>query len=223
VVRKGVGSDRRIGNAFLWAGAGFGGSCFPKDISSLKHIARDASISTSIVDAVEEINAVQKQLLGKKIIRYFEERGVVSGRTVGILGLAFKPDTDYVRQAPSLTLIQQLLLEGVSVRLFDPEAMENAKELLGHLPKIQWCSNEIEVAQGADALALVTEWKQFRLLDFTTIRTQMKGNAFFDGRNQYTPHDMAKLGFDYISIGQPPAFATNDKESIFQLLSGLLP
>jgi UDPglucose 6-dehydrogenase len=207
-VRKGIGSDKRIGNAFLWAGVGFGGSCFPKDILALKAMASKERLSTSLVDAVEEINTSQKKLLGKKILAYFEERGGSSGRVVGILGLAFKPDTDDIRHAPSLTLIQQLLLEGIAVRLFDPFAMENAKKVLGFSPLISWCESEIEVAVGADAIALVTEWKQFRLLDFETMLSQMKGNAFFDGRNQYTPQDVAKLGFDYISIGQAPAFAT---------------
>jgi UDPglucose 6-dehydrogenase len=210
-VRKGIGSDRRIGSAFLWAGVGFGGSCFPKDISALRYIAELAACSTSLVDAVDEINSYQKQLLGSKILAYFKERGGARGKTVGILGLAFKPDTDDIRQAPSLMLIEQLLLAGVSVRLFDPIAMENAKKMLGNMLNIEWCSSEVEVAQGADALALVTEWKQFRLLDFATICAHMKGSAFFDGRNQYSPQDMVKLGFDYISIGQPAAFAISEK------------
>ena len=211
-VRKGIGSDKRIGNAFLWAGVGFGGSCFPKDISALKAMAKEANASLSLVEAVEEINTYQKELLGKKILRYFEERGGIEGKVIGILGLAFKPDTDDVRQAPSLTLIRQLLLRGIAVRLFDPVAMKNTKDILGPSSLISWCSNEMEVAYGADALALVTEWKQFRLLDFETLLSHMKGKAFFDGRNQYTPQDVAKFGFDYISIGQPPHFATTNQE-----------
>lgn len=214
-VRKGIGSDKRIGSAFLWAGCGFGGSCFPKDIKALRAMAGELGLSTTLVDAIEEINANQKELLAKKIEHYFAPHNGLLGKTIGILGLAFKPDTDDMREAPSLVLIDQLLSRGSHVRLYDPVSMENAKKIIGKAAQITWCTDEVDVATGADALALVTEWKQFRLLDFSSILPLMKGRAFFDGRNQYCPRDMAKIGFDYFSIGQKPVF--NLLESDFLL------
>ncbi len=205
-IRKGIGADKRIGNAFLWAGAGFGGSCFPKDLKALRHMAASCGLSTSLVDAIEEINTQQKQLIGKKIKRYFGEQ--LQGKTIGILGLAFKPDTDDMREASSLILIQQMLFEGANLRLFDPVATENAKKIFLDHPAITWCRDEIETADQADALVLMTEWKQFRLLDFETIRKTMRGQAFFDGRNQYCAIEMAKFGFDYLSIGQEPVYTS---------------
>ncbi|MBS0654976.1 MAG: UDP-glucose/GDP-mannose dehydrogenase family protein [Verrucomicrobia bacterium] len=209
-IRKGLGSDRRIGNEFLWAGAGFGGSCFPKDIKALKAIAEELGISASIIDSIEEINTRQKETLGNKIIEYFGAKEGVSGKTIGILGLAFKPETDDMREAPSLVLIDQLLKAGANVRLFDPEAQNNAQKILGAHPQISWCIDAADTARGAHALALVTEWKQFRQLDFKSLQTVMQEAAFFDGRNQYEPQEMARLGFDYFSIGRSPALACVD-------------
>ncbi len=204
-IRKGIGSDKRIGGAFLWAGVGFGGSCFPKDIKALREIAKTFGLDTGIVDSIEEINQHQKGVLAKKMAEYFAPQGGLQGKTIGILGLAYKPDTDDMREAPSLVLIDKLLKEGASVRLFDPVAMDNAKKILGNKEGITWCQDELETAQGAHALALVTEWKQFRLLDFKALLSRMQAKAFFDGRNQYAPRLIASLGFDYISIGQAPA------------------
>lgn len=204
-IRKGIGSDKRIGNAFLWAGVGYGGSCFPKDIKALRQMAIDNGLSSMLIDSIEEINAHQKSLLATKIAKYFELLGGLKGKTIGILGLAFKPDTDDMREAPSLVVINELLALGANVRLFDPVAMENAQNVLGTSEKITWCKDELEAATGAHALALVTEWKQFRLLDFKGLLSRMQARAFFDGRNQYSPREMAALGFDYISIGQMPA------------------
>ena len=215
-IRKGIGSDKRIGNAFLWAGAGYGGSCFPKDIKALSVMAKDLGISSQLVDAIEEINDAQKEVIGNKIARYFEPRGGLSGKIIGILGLAFKPDTDDMREAPSLVLIQRLLDAGASVRLFDPSAMDNAKKLLGDHERITWCQDEYDVAENAHAVALMTEWKQFRVLDFEKVKKAMVYKGFFDGRNQYCPKEMGKLGFDYFSIGQAPVLSVFEQE-VFQI------
>lgn len=200
-VRKGIGSDKRIGNSFLYAGPGFGGSCLPKDIKALYTYARKHQCPLTLIETVDAINQRQKLLLGKKIQHYYASRSGLEGKTIAILGLAFKPDTDDMREAPSLVLIQQLLKAGCDLRLFDPVAMENARKLLGAETAIAWCGSVLEAAKGADAIALVTEWKEFRLLDFPALRSTMRGNAFFDGRNQYQPSEMAQFGFDYICIG----------------------
>lgn len=206
-VRKGIGSDKRIGYNFLYAGLGFGGSCLPKDIKALQAQAKSLKYTMPIIEAVEQVNMHQKTILGKKVTHYFASRGGLKSKTIGILGLAFKPDTDDMREAPSLTLIHELIKAGAVVQLFDPIAMENAKKLLPVSPQIKWCSDEADAAMGADALVLVTEWKQFRFLDFNVLLGNMKGKGFFDGRNQYSPREMARKGFDYISIGQSPAYA----------------
>jgi len=202
-VRKGIGSDHRIGYDFLYAGVGYGGSCFPKDIKALRQIACDFSYETPLMDAVEMVNMRQKELLGKKIASYFSTRGGLEGKTIAIWGLAFKPGTDDIREAPSLVLIYFLLKEGAFVRLFDPVAMKRAKEVLKHSPQIEWCRNEYEAGAGAHAIALLTEWKQFRFVDFKRIVLAMQGNAFFDGRNQYSPKEMAEINIDYFSMGRP--------------------
>lgn len=210
-IRKGIGSDKRIGNAFLWAGVGYGGSCFPKDIKALRQMALDNGLSSMLIDSIEQINAHQKSLLASKIAKYFEPLGGLQGKTIGILGLAFKPDTDDMREAPSLVVIEELLALGANVRLYDPVAMDNAKKIIGTSEQITWCKDELETATGAHALALVTEWKQFRLLDFAGLLSRMQARAFFDGRNQYFPREMAAYGFDYISIGQMPAMHLLEK------------
>lgn len=203
-VRKGIGSDKRIGYSFLYAGPGFGGSCFPKDLRALCGQAHALHYEMPLIDAVERVNARQKMVVGEKIARYFASQGGLVGKTIGILGLSFKPDTDDMREAPALVLIAQLLTAGASVRLYDPVAMENAKKVIPHHPQVHWCEDELDVADGADALALMTEWKQFRLLDGTALLSRMRGRAFFDGRNQHNPQEMARKGFDYFGIGQAP-------------------
>jgi UDPglucose 6-dehydrogenase len=222
-IRRGIGADERIGHHFLYAGVGFGGSCFPKDIRALWAQARTLDYPASLIEAVEEVNKRQKSVLGQKILRYFERNGEngVAGKTIAVLGLAFKPDTDDMREAPSLTLIQQMLDAGAHLRLFDPVAMESAKKALKPLVdvslenRISWCRSEQEAAHGADAIALMTEWKQFRSLDFPSLLAGMTGRAFFDGRNQYQPMEMAKRGFDYFSIGQPPVYSqTGDEDAL---------
>ena len=205
-VRKGIGSDKRIGYSFLYAGPGFGGSCFPKDLKSLQAQAKSFGRHLDLVEAVEKVNSRQKRVVGSKMIAYYATKGGIEGKTVAVLGLAFKPDTDDMRESAALVLIEQLLEAGCFLRLFDPVAMDNAKKVLNH-PSITWCEDELSAVTGAHAIALMTEWKQFRFLDFTQILSRMKGNAFFDGRNQYTPAEMAKKGFDYLSIGQAPSYA----------------
>lgn len=202
-VRIGIGSDSRIGPQFLYAGAGFGGSCFPKDIRALKAKAEEVQHPTPILNAIEEVNNKQKQILGEKIRRYFAHSGGVKGKTIAIWGLSFKPDTDDIREAPALELIKELRTLGATLRLFDPAAMKNAKECLDHDDHIHWCSDAYDASLGADAIALLTEWKQFRDANLQKIRSVMSGNAIFDGRNQYEPQEMQKQGFDYFAIGIP--------------------
>ncbi len=202
-VRKGIGSDSRIGYSFLYPGVGYGGSCFPKDVRALIFKAKEIGCAPLLLEAVEQVNVKQKKLLGQKVARYFSSRGGVKGKTIAIWGLSFKPDTDDMREAPSLIFIEDLLAQGAVLRLYDPVAIPNAKKLLGNRPNISWCSSEFEAANGSDAIALLTEWKQFRLVNFNPILAEMKGSAFFDGRNQYKPKEMKKKGFDYIAIGQP--------------------
>ncbi len=152
------------------------------------------------------VNQKQKRLLAKKIEQYFE--GDLENKTIGIWGLSFKPDTDDMRQAPSLTLIKILYEQGVKMRLYDPVAMENAKLYVKGLEdQITWCANELEAATEVDGVALITEWRQFRFINFEEVLSKMKGKAFFDGRNQYQPNEMARLGFDYISIGRKSVYA----------------
>lgn len=202
-VRKGIGSDSRIGYSFLYPGVGYGGSCFPKDVRALVSTAKKAGTEPVLLEAIDTVNERQKKLLGQKMLQYFAKRGGVKDKIIGIWGLSFKPDTDDMREAPSLVLIEELLKAGAKLRLFDPVSMPNAKKILGDSPQITWCEDEFEAATGADAVALLTEWKQFRLVDFEHVQTRMKALAFFDGRNQYKPLDMKERGFDYIAIGVP--------------------
>lgn len=201
MVRKGIGTDKRIGSAFLYPGVGYGGSCFPKDIKALKAMAEEQDYEMPLLAAIEEVNERQKLVMAKKMVNYFADRGDMEGKKIAIWGLAFKPGTDDVREAPSLTLIRALLKEGAFLTLFDPVAMKNVKEGLKLSPQIQFASDEYEAAKGAHAIVLMTEWKQFRSVDFVKIRKTMKGKGFFDGRNQYSPSEMKELGFDYFYIG----------------------
>ncbi len=199
-VRLGIGSDPRIGYQFLYAGPGYGGSCFPKDVRALQAMARAACYDTPLLEAIESINENQKKLLAKKLRTYF--KGRLSKKTIAIWGLSFKPDTDDVREAPALVLIQELLSQGAQLRLYDPIAISNTKQLFDH-PSITWCNDAYHAAETSDAVVLVTEWKQFRTVDFKSLLKIMRGKAFFDGRNQYKKDEMLAKGFDYFGIGIP--------------------
>ena len=212
-VRKGIGSDNRIGNKFLYSGPGYGGSCLPKDILALRKQADNVDYDTLLIDAVHFVNQKQKKVIGNKIINYFKDDATgLKGKTIAVFGLAFKPDTDDMREASSLVLIEQMLKQGAKLKLYDPVSMDNAKKWIPDNDDIIFCESEMDAATDADAIALMTEWKQFRFLDFSKILKIMKGNAFFDGRNQYNPKEMAKKGFDYFSIGLVPSL-TNKVEA----------
>jgi UDPglucose 6-dehydrogenase len=212
-VRKGIGLDPRIGPSFLYAGAGYGGSCFPKDIRALIATARSRGVNPRLLEAVDQVNEEQKRWLIRKMGAYFAPAGGVRGKTFAVWGLSFKPDTDDVREAPALILVQDLVAAGAQVRLFDPVATPNAQKALAGVEGIAWCRDEFEAAQGADGIVLVTEWKQFRHIDFSQVKPRMKGVAFFDGRNQYPPLEMKKRGFDYMAIGVPDALQKGSERS----------
>jgi UDPglucose 6-dehydrogenase len=196
-VRIGIGSDQRIGYHFLYAGAGYGGSCFPKDIRALQAMARNSGYDALLLQAIDTINERQKKVLIKKMKAHF---GSMSNKTIAVWGLSFKPDTDDLREAPALKLIEELLAQGAYLRLYDPVAMSKAQKILHH-PNIIWCRDEYHAAEGSHAIALVTEWKQFRFVDLDTIGQSMQGKAFFDGRNQYKKDEMKAKGFHYFGIG----------------------
>jgi len=202
-VRKGIGSDRRIGSSFLQAGIGYGGSCFPKDIKALQATAKKNQIDMPILAAVEVTNQNQKKVLVSKMREYFRARGGLQGKTIALLGLAFKPETDDMREAPSLTIIEELQKEGALIKAFDPISLETAKKALRDHSQITWCENEYDTCQSADAVAIITEWKQFSQLDLQTLSLQMNGRAFFDGRNVFDASIMQSIGFHYFGIGIP--------------------
>ena len=197
MVRKGMGADTRIGNKFLYPGIGYGGSCFPKDVKALIHTAEEKGYPMRVLKAVEEVNERQKIVLYHKLKKYFN--GDLQGKTVCLWGLSFKPETDDMREAPSLVIIDALLDAGVNVKVYDPVAMNECRRRLGD--RVIYARDMYEAAEEADALMLLTEWKQFRLPSFTLLRKAMRGNAVFDGRNIYDRHEMEELGFDYFKIG----------------------
>jgi len=199
-VRRGIGHDSRIGFAFLFPGVGYGGSCFPKDVQALAAMARDKGIVPRILTSVHDTNLAQKKVLGEKIAAHFG--GNLKGRKVAVWGLAFKPRTDDIRDAPALDLIERLLEGGASVRVFDPEALANVKAIYGD--KLEYASGVMDALDGADCLAIVTEWGDFRRPDFDEIARRMKAKVIFDGRNLYSPGEMKARGFVYHSIGKVP-------------------
>jgi UDPglucose 6-dehydrogenase len=196
-VRQAMAADKRIGSSFLFPGVGYGGSCFPKDVQALMHFASEKDYEFKILRAVESVNAQQKSRLLAKMRAHF---GSVKGKTIAVWGLAFKPRTDDMREAPSLTLIEGLLAAGARVQAFDPEAMRVAKGLLGS--RVTFTSGNYEALRGADCLAIVTEWSEFRRPDFARMRKLMRTPVVFDGRNIYTPEQMRQNGFTYYSIGR---------------------
>ncbi|MFM8436465.1 MAG: UDP-glucose dehydrogenase family protein, partial [Planctomycetia bacterium] len=199
-VRRGIGHDSRIGFAFLFPGVGYGGSCFPKDVQALAAMARDKGIVPRILTSVHDTNLAQKKILGEKIAAHFG--GNLKGRKVAVWGLAFKPRTDDIRDAPALDLIDRLLEGGAAVRVFDPEALTNVKALYGD--RLEYAAGVMDTLDGADCLAIVTEWGDFRRPDFDEIARRMNAKVIFDGRNLYSPGEMKARGFVYHSIGKVP-------------------
>ncbi len=205
LVRKGIGTDRRIGPAFLFPGPGYGGSCFPKDVQALIRMGEARRVPLDILTAVEAANARQKRLLFEKLQRHFE--GKVKGRAVAVWGLAFKAETDDVRESPALVLVEALLEAGATVRVHDPAARETARRQLGD--RVTYAPHAFDALGGADALAIVTEWLEYRNPDFTRIKQLMRQPLIVDGRNLYDPTRLGKLGFTYDSIGRPLACASS--------------
>jgi UDPglucose 6-dehydrogenase len=198
-VRFGIGSDPRIGPAFIYPGVGYGGSCFPKDVKALKRSADELGYKANILSAVEVVNERQKTVLFDKIQAHF---GDLRGKTIALWGLAFKPNTDDMREAPSRVLMEALWKAGAKVRAFDPVAMSECARIYGAREDLTLCKTSPEVLAGADALAIVTEWREFRSPDFDHIRSTLKAPVIFDGRNLYDPSHMARDGFSYYAIGR---------------------
>lgn len=200
-VRRGIGHDQRIGFSFLFPGVGYGGSCFPKDVRAAVHMARSQGVSARLMEAVDEVNEAQKTVLMQKIHAHFG--GELSDKTLAIWGLAFKPKTDDVREAPALVLIESLLAAGARVRVHDPEAADNVRQVYGE--RLTYCDRPYGCLEGADALAIATEWNEFRNPDFEIMRRLLHNPVIFDGRNLYEPARMAALGFRYYGIGRASA------------------
>ena len=206
-VRIGVGSDPRIGYSFIYPGTGYGGSCFPKDVQALIRSSHDAGHEPTILNAVESVNARQKEVLFHKMSRHFE--GKLAGRTVALWGLSFKPNTDDMREAPSRTLIALLIQAGARVKAYDPVAADEAKRIYAGEPGFSLAKNAYQAAEGADALAIVTEWQEFRSPDFDRLRELLKSPVIFDGRNLYDPAMVSRFGLTYHAIGRGKPLATD--------------
>jgi UDPglucose 6-dehydrogenase len=199
-VRIGIGSDPRIGYSFIYPGSGYGGSCFPKDVKALVRSARDVGYEPQVLQAVESVNAMQKGFIARKVRKHFGED--LSGRCFALWGLAFKPNTDDMREAPSLTIIDELLKAGARISAFDPVAMKEAQRVLKDREGIEYVSEANAALEGADALLIVTEWQQFRSPDFDLIRGKLRQPVIFDGRNLYNPDLMRRFGFQYYGVGR---------------------
>jgi len=202
-VRTGIGSDTRIGSSFLFAGCGYGGSCFPKDVKAIIKTAKEFGIDLEVLTAVESVNYKQKRLIFNRVMDFFNKD--IKGKTFAIWGLSFKPKTDDMREAPSRVIIKNLLENGATVRVFDPEAMDEAKRIFKDKKGIIYCNNMYEACEGSDALVLVTEWNEFRRPDFEKVRGLLKAPVVFDGRNQFKVSRMKEKGFKYFSIGRRTA------------------
>ena len=200
-VRIGIGSDKRIGYHFIYPGAGYGGSCIPKDVKALTKIAKEHGYEAQLITAVEEVNDAQKLVVAQKVITRFGED--LTGCTFGIWGLSFKPGTDDMREAPAIYVIKELVKRGAMINAYDPKAINEAKEhYLKGVENIQYAASKYEVLKGANALVLLTEWKEFRSPDFEEIKFQLKNPVIFDGRNQYNAFDLERKGFEYVQIGK---------------------
>ena len=200
-VRRGIGSDQRIGYDFLYAGVGYGGSCFPKDIQALQHTAGEYGMQLTIVDSVEKANRTQKQRLLEKVRGRFGEQ--LDGRRFAVWGLSFKPNTDDMREAPSRVVINGLLARGASITAYDPVAMDEARKIFANEPAVCFATSTVGALDGADALIIVTEWKEFRSPDFDDMKKRLKSPVVFDGRNLYDPVVMREAGIEYFSMGRP--------------------
>jgi UDPglucose 6-dehydrogenase len=200
LVRQGIGSDPRIGYQFLYPGCGYGGSCFPKDVKALIRTAREAGGDLGVLRAVEEANEAQKRILGRKIVMRFGDD--LAGRRFALWGLAFKPNTDDMREAPSRTVVAELLARGAGVHAYDPVAMNEARRVFGEDSRIAYAASPLEALHGADALVIVTEWKEFRSPDFAAIKARLRQPVIFDGRNLYDPAEMRAEGIEYFAIGR---------------------
>ena len=198
MVRIGISTDSRIGNKFLFHGLGYGGSCFPKDVKALIKTGEEFNSKMSIIKAVNETNQYQRQLFIEKILNRF--KGNIKNKTFAVWGLAFKPKTDDMREAPSITIINALLENGAKVKCYDSKAIETAKRIFGN--KIEYCETSYDALKDADAMLLLTEWNEFRRPDFDKIKSSLKQQIIFDGRNQYNPHKLNELGFEYYQIGR---------------------
>ena len=196
-VRKGIGSDIRIGAKFLYAGCGYGGSCFPKDVKALVHTAKKNGIPLEVIEAVERVNERQKHIVSEKLINLL---GDIQGKTIALLGLSFKPETDDMREAPSLVIINDLIKKQANIRVFDPIAMPECKRRIGNI--VTYCEDMYDCIKEADALALITEWRQFRMPSWDIVKKTMKGNIVVDGRNIWSRQDIENKGFIYTRIGE---------------------
>jgi UDPglucose 6-dehydrogenase len=200
-VRIGIGSDQRIGYHFIYPGAGYGGSCFPKDVKALTKIAKENDYESKLISAVEAVNDAQKLVIAQKIVIRFGEN--LTGYTFGIWGLAYKPGTDDMREAPSIYVIKELVSRGAQIKAYDPKAIDQAKEhYLKGVQNISYVTSKYDVLKGSNALVLLTEWKEFRSPDFQEIKALLKTPVIFDGRNQYNPFDLEEKGFEYVQIGK---------------------
>jgi len=202
LVRRGIGSDRRIGYSFIYPGIGYGGSCFPKDIRALINTARENQYNSQLLTAVDGVNMRQRQMMTDKVVQYFEGRGGVKGKTVAVWGLSFKPNTDDVRESPAMAILSMLVEKGVRIQAYDPEAIKSAKRVLGDNPNVTYFDNAYDALAGADGLVLLTEWYMFRKPDFDRVKKLLKTPVIFDGRNQYDPTEMKNRGFVYMGIGR---------------------
>jgi UDPglucose 6-dehydrogenase len=197
-VRKGIGSDSRIGSKFLYPGSGYGGSCFPKDVKAIIKTAHDRGYELKVIKAAEMANNYQKNVIFNKINKFFKKK--LDKKTIGIWGLSFKPKTDDIRESSSIYLIEKLLKAGAIIKAYDPAAMKEAQKQLGR--RISYASDPYEALEGADAMVLMTEWSEFHLPDFRKMAGVMKGRVIFDGRNIYDPEEIKKMGFKYFGIGR---------------------
>ncbi|HNQ77010.1 MAG TPA: nucleotide sugar dehydrogenase, partial [Pseudothauera hydrothermalis] len=202
-VRKGIGADPRIGYHFIYPGCGYGGSCFPKDVQALERTARQIGYDAPLIRAVETVNNRQKTVLFGKIARHFGGEAALAGKTFALWGLSFKPNTDDMREAPSRTLLEALWQAGATVRAFDPVAMREARRIYGERPDFVLTADKYAALDGADALAICTEWQQFRAPDFDEMQNRLKAKLIFDGRNLYPPERLRAEGWTYHAIGRP--------------------